>query len=143
AARGDADNVVAYARGAHADLLTGRKIATGEGVTGWVLANRQPFCNTDPKLDLPPQLAEHFSKYRTLAVFPVIKETEMHGALTLYSSALTEYNADHRRLLEESAKLLAALLSTIASAALPLTSTQSITATQSSASAPTFGDSSL
>jgi putative nucleotidyltransferase with HDIG domain len=143
AAHGDEDNAVIHARGQHADLLKDRKIATGEGVTGWVLANRQPFCNTDPKLDLPPHLSERFADYRTLAVFPVIKETEMHGALTLYSSALTEYTADHRRLLEESAKLLAASLSTIARAATPQTSTQSITAPQSSPSAPLFGNSPL
>jgi transcriptional regulator with GAF, ATPase, and Fis domain len=106
------DNIVAHARGQHEELLRGRKIAIGEGVTGWVLANRQPFCNTDPKLDIPPQLAEHFGEYKTLAVFPLLKETEMHGALTLYSSKLAEYDADHRRLLEEAAKLVTAALAT-------------------------------
>jgi GAF domain-containing protein len=104
-------------------LLEGRRVAIGEGVTGWVLANRQPFCNTDPKPDLPPHLAEHFTGYRTLASFPLINEKELHGALTLYSSTLTEYNADHRRLLEEAVTLVAAALSTGAEA---LTSPQPI-----------------
>jgi putative nucleotidyltransferase with HDIG domain len=103
---------VAHARGQHADLFTNRRITIGEGVTGWVLANRQPFCNADPRLDLPPQLIEHFADYRTLAALPLIKEKELHGALTLYSSTLTEYNADHRRLLQEAATLLTASLST-------------------------------
>ncbi|HEX8847675.1 MAG TPA: HD domain-containing phosphohydrolase [Pyrinomonadaceae bacterium] len=106
------DHVVAHAGGKHAEKLRGRRIATGEGVTGWVLANRQPFCNTDPKLDFPPQLAEHFADYRTLAAFPIIKGTEMYGALTLYSSQLTEYSTAHRRLLEEAVGLIAATLST-------------------------------
>jgi len=103
---------VAHAGGQHADLLINRRITIGEGVTGWVLANRQPFCNADPKLDLPPHLGEHFANYRTLAAFPLIKEKELHGALTLYSSTLTEYNADHRRLLQEATTLLTAALST-------------------------------
>ncbi len=102
--------VVAHAAGHHADLLRGRRIAVGEGVTGWTLANRQPFCNTDPKLDLPPQMAEHFAGYRTLAVFPLLKGAELYGALTLYSSTLDEYNADHRRLLEEAVSLIAEAL---------------------------------
>lgn len=109
---GENENVVAHATGAHSDLLMGRRIAIGEGVTGWVLANRQPFCNADPKLDIPPQLADHFRDFRTLAVYPLLAGTEIHGAITLYSSTLTEYDADQRRLLEEAARLLATTFST-------------------------------
>ncbi len=47
-------NTVVYATGPRADLIKGRSIALGEGVTGWVLANRQPFSNTDPRLDFRP-----------------------------------------------------------------------------------------
>jgi putative methionine-R-sulfoxide reductase with GAF domain len=104
--------VVEHASGQQAELLLNRRITIGEGVTGWVLANRQSFCNADPKLDLPPQLIEHFADYRTLVAFPLLKEKELYGALTLYSSTLTEYNADHRRLLQEAATLLTAALST-------------------------------
>jgi hypothetical protein len=128
-----ADHVVAHAAGLHADLLKGRTVAIGEGVTGWVLANRQPFCNADPKLDLPPQLAERFAGYRTLAAFPLIKDTELHGALTLYSSTLSEYTADHRRLLDEAVKLVAAALSTnTESVVTPLTPPQPIAADSTS-----------
>jgi putative nucleotidyltransferase with HDIG domain len=110
---------VAHARGQHAELFTNRRITIGEGVTGWVLANRQPFCNADPRLDLPPQLIEHFADYRTLASFPLIKEKELYGAITLYSSTLTEYNADHRRLLQEATTLLTASLLTSSEHATP------------------------
>jgi putative nucleotidyltransferase with HDIG domain len=105
------DNVVAHAAGQHANLLAGRKVATGEGVTGWVLANRQPFCNTDPKLDLPPELTEHFASYRTLASYPLLSGTEMLGALTLYSSTLQEYSEEQKKLLDEATRLLASALS--------------------------------
>jgi putative nucleotidyltransferase with HDIG domain len=122
------EHVVAEARGQHADLIRGRSIAIGEGVTGWVLVNRQPFCNADPRLDLPPQLAEHFAGYRTLAAFPLVKENEIYGALTLYSSTLAEYDAEHRKLLEEAAMLLTAVLSIDADPATPSTNSQPIVA---------------
>ena len=104
-------NTVAHAAGRHADALKGRRISLGEGVTGWVIANKKPFCNTDPKLDLPPQLADYFSAYRTLAVFPVMKEGAIYGAVTLYSASLLCYTVEHHRRLEEAASLMAAALS--------------------------------
>ncbi len=105
------DNVVVHAAGYHWALLKGRTIALGEGVTGWVIANHKPFCNTDPKLDLPPQFAEHFAGYRTLAAFPIIKDKDVHGAVTLYSAAMDEYTTEHQRLLKEAVALLASTLS--------------------------------
>jgi putative nucleotidyltransferase with HDIG domain len=103
--------LVEHARGQHAALLEGRQLTPGEGVTGWALANRQPFCNTDPRLDLPPALAETFAAYKTLAVFPLVSEDEMHGAVTLYSSTLAEYSLDQQRLLGEAVALFSAALS--------------------------------
>ena len=110
------DNVVVHAAGYHWALLKGRAIALGEGVTGWVIANHKPFCNTDPKLDLPPQFAEHFSGYRTLAAFPIMKDKEVYGAVTLYSAAMDEYTTEHQRLLKEAVSLLASALSSSSNA---------------------------
>lgn len=108
------NNVVVHAAGSHSMLLEGRKIASGEGVTGWVLANRAPFCNTDPKLDLPPSLGEQTAGYRTLAVFPIMKNATMYGAVSVYSSALAEYTQAHQRLMREASALLATALAAIA-----------------------------
>lgn len=105
------DCVVAHADGEHAALLLGRRIVPGEGVTGWVLANLQPFYNADPKLDLPPALAAHCAAFRTLAACPILCDGAMHGVVTLYSSALALYGDEHSHLLEEVAGLLAAALS--------------------------------
>jgi putative nucleotidyltransferase with HDIG domain len=99
------ENVVAHASGQHAAELTGRKITPVEGVTCWVIANGTPFCNTDPKLDFPTALANRLASYRTIAAFPLQLDQEMLGAVTLYSSALVEYNADHRKLLKEAVSL--------------------------------------
>jgi hypothetical protein len=104
-------HTVTHARGVDAALLEGRQVTLGEGVTGWVLANGKPFCNTDPRLDLPQSHAERFAAYQTLAVFPLVNEEERHGAVTLYSTALTAYTADQQRLLGEAATLFSTALS--------------------------------
>lgn len=114
--------VVAHAFGEHAARLVGRSIIPGEGVTGWVLANLQPFYNADPKLDLPPGLAPHCASFRTLAACPILCDGEMHGVVTLYSTALDRYGDEHSQLLEEVARLLAAALSRSSQAA-PATAT--------------------
>jgi hypothetical protein len=111
------ENVVAHAAGQHAALLKGRVVGVGEGVTGWVLTNRTAFCNVDPKLDVGPELAEKFSHYRTLAIYPILSDREMYGTIALYSSALGEYSADHQRLMKEAATLVATAMSTQAAIA--------------------------
>ena len=86
-------------------------VVLGEGITGWVIANQKPFCNTDPRLDFPPAVAEHFQNYRTLASFPLLKQEQLYGAVTLYSSTLSEYNAEQQKLLQECAAILTNMLS--------------------------------
>jgi putative nucleotidyltransferase with HDIG domain len=105
------DNIVVHAVGRDAHLLRGRNIETGEGVTGWVIANHQPFCNADPKLDLPPSLCEKFSEYRTMAAFPIIKDQDMHGAVAFYSASTLEYTPTHQIVIEQAVSLIATALS--------------------------------
>ncbi|MFN2579287.1 MAG: HD domain-containing phosphohydrolase [Pyrinomonadaceae bacterium] len=107
--------IVEHARGAHAEAIQNRSIGLGEGITGWVIANQKPFCNTDPRLDFPPALAERFENYRTLASFPLIKQAQLYGAVTLYSSNLSEYNGGQQKLLKECAAVLANTLSSLPS----------------------------
>jgi putative nucleotidyltransferase with HDIG domain len=115
------ESITAHAAGRYAELLQGRNVKPGEGVTGWVLANCKPFCNTDPKLDVPPAHIEKFKDYRTMAAFPIMKETEMHGAISLYSASLDSYNADHQKLLLEAASLVAVALAANSKALAPET----------------------
>lgn len=114
-------NVVAHASGTHWMFVKGRTIASGEGVTGWVLANRKPFCNTDPRLDLPPALIDQFDAYRTLAAFPIIRQASLYGAVTIYSSELNSYSAPQQKRLRESTGLLAAALARLSEEELQVT----------------------
>ena len=103
---GSGEIVTEYACGQHAEAIEGRGIGLGEGITGWVIANQKPFCNTDPRLDFPPGLAEKFQNFRTLASFPLLKGDRLFGALTVYSSNCSEYGEDQQRRLKESATIL-------------------------------------
>src|SRR5262252_6046282 len=90
----------------------GRIRNLGEGVTGWVIINGTPFCNVDPRLDFSGPMPLEFSGYRTLAVYPLIKDNQIYGALSLYSARVNEYDESHLQLIEGAAKLTAAALGT-------------------------------
>jgi signal transduction protein with GAF and PtsI domain len=107
----DGEYRVAHAAGEHAELLRGRRVVQNDGVTGWTLANQQPFCNANPQLDFSPDIAARFARYRTLAAFPITRGEESLGALTVYSATLKEYNAEHQRLLAAAVMVLATALS--------------------------------
>jgi GAF domain-containing protein len=98
--------VATHAEGSNGPLLIGRRTAIGEGVTGWVLANQKPFCNTDPKLDLAPALAGKFAGFKTLAVYPILRDGRTVGTLGLYSAELNEYGTEKQALLGEVAELI-------------------------------------
>jgi hypothetical protein len=78
-----------------------------------VLANRKPFCNTDPKLDLPASLLEQSAGYGTLAAFPIIKNSTIYGAVSVYSSRLSEYTPGQQKLMQEAVSLMASALSAV------------------------------
>lgn len=108
------ENVVAHASGACAPFLAERRMKAAEGVTGWVIANGTPFFNTDPKLDLPAAIAAG-GGFRTLASVPLrAPEGATRGAVTIYSATFAAYSQEQQQLLEESAKLLATALTTLA-----------------------------
>lgn len=90
---------VERAAGDNAADFIGKTINPGEGVTGWVLANRQMFGNADPALDLRiMQLSP--GAYRTMTALPLIKDDRVLGAISLYSAAIAQHSNDHLRLLE-------------------------------------------
>ncbi|MCI0486179.1 MAG: HD domain-containing protein, partial [Blastocatellia bacterium] len=107
---GTGNTVVAHAAGRYAELFKGRHIGLGQGVTGWAIANHKVFCNVDPRLDLPLPIAGLLSDCRTMAVFPIIEDGLVYGAVSLYSSALAEYTDEHQRALGEAVAMIASAL---------------------------------
>jgi diguanylate cyclase (GGDEF)-like protein len=85
-------------------MFKGKSIPSGAGIAGWVVANRHPMHNCDPRLDLDV-LKLDLPEYRTATVVPLTKDETVFGALALYSADLSSYTADHLRLMEAVAKL--------------------------------------
>lgn len=71
--------------GPYKELLTGLKITIGDGVSGWVAANRRMALNSDPVLDFGHDRTRFF-KY--CASFPITsRERNTLGVITVYSDA--------------------------------------------------------
>jgi diguanylate cyclase (GGDEF)-like protein/putative nucleotidyltransferase with HDIG domain len=106
-ARQDSTEVeAAHVGGRNTERFRGKRIPSGAGITGWVVANRQPMHNCNPGLDFEAMHLDPGEAYRSATVVPLVKDGEALGALALYSVELEAYTADHARLMEEVAKLL-------------------------------------
>ena len=96
---------VTHVVGRNSEQLRERCVAPGEGVIGFVLANRRVAGAFDPMLDfrdvpLPPD-----ERYRAMVALPLVKDERLLGVLAVYSAALDEYSDDHQRLLDTVARL--------------------------------------
>jgi diguanylate cyclase (GGDEF)-like protein len=96
---------VAHVAGRNAERFKGRRMASGAGIAGWVVANRHSMHNCDPALDFDTMKMEISETYKTATVVPLMKDDEVLGALALYSADLASYDTDHLRLMEAVAKL--------------------------------------
>ena len=99
------DEMEGYARARHvvgkyADILTGRCIAPGEGVTGFALANRSAVNQLHPSLDFINLNPTAGIKFHSMASLPLFKDETLLGAVSVYSTELEQYTHDHLRLLE-------------------------------------------
>ena len=99
------DVEAAHASGRNGERFKGRRIGSGAGITGWVVANRHPMHNCDPRLDFDALGIDGIEHYRSASVVPLIRDDEVLGALALYSDSLNAYDSDQLRLLEAVAKL--------------------------------------
>ena len=86
--------------GKYADLLKGRCITPGEGVTGFALANRSAVNQLHPSLDFTNLNPAAGIKFHSMASLPLFKDETLIGALSVYSTELEQYSHDHMRLLE-------------------------------------------
>jgi diguanylate cyclase (GGDEF)-like protein len=103
------DEINGVARAAHVagkneDALNNRQIVRGQGVTGFVLANRHPLHQVDPALDFAHTLLPD-GEYSAMVSLPLVKDERLIGALSVYTMELASYSEDHFRLLETVGKL--------------------------------------
>ncbi len=107
---------IEFAAGMQAEKFVGLHIQPGSGVTGWTLANQSHFANADPAVDiyaleLSRKEGAGLSGYQTVAVFPVVKNEELFGALTIYSRTLKSFAPDEIHRLQRATDLLSEVLS--------------------------------
>jgi diguanylate cyclase (GGDEF)-like protein/putative nucleotidyltransferase with HDIG domain len=95
----------AHVSGRNVEQFRGKRIPSGAGIAGWVVANRHPMHNCDPMLDFDAMGLTPVERYNTATVVPLTKDGMVLGALALYSAELSSYTADHLRLMEAVAKL--------------------------------------
>ncbi|MDQ3744509.1 MAG: diguanylate cyclase, partial [Acidobacteriota bacterium] len=95
----------AHVAGRHAELLRGRAFAPGEGVVGFVLANRRPSYLLDPMLDFSDVELPEGCQFRSMVALPLVKDERVLGALAVYSQEPRRYTDDHLRLLDTVARL--------------------------------------
>jgi diguanylate cyclase (GGDEF)-like protein/putative nucleotidyltransferase with HDIG domain len=94
-----------HVSGRNSDLLRERCVAPGEGVIGFVLANRRHANSFDPMLDFRDVALPAGERYRSMIALPLLKDERILGVLAVYSTKNEEYTDDHRRLLDTVARL--------------------------------------
>src|SRR5215467_7572170 len=85
--------------------MKGKRFPVGRGMAGWVIANRQPIFNGDPRLEFDVLKIDIADQYNTATVVPLLKDDHVLGALGLYSMDVTAYESDDLMLLEAVDKL--------------------------------------
>ncbi|HKV37897.1 MAG TPA: HD domain-containing phosphohydrolase, partial [Blastocatellia bacterium] len=89
-----------YVTGKNAELIKGIEIMPGCGATGWVAEHHEVLITTGPDSDLSGPLGTLACAYLSAAIFPLVREETLIGALALYSEGDQGYSADEIRLLE-------------------------------------------
>ncbi|MCU1385559.1 MAG: hypothetical protein JWL71_4256 [Acidobacteria bacterium] len=100
--------IVAEAFGPAAASLRGIGIGIGEGLTGWVAANRQAIVNSDAALDLGAR-ADAASLQSCMSV-PLMMGDSLVGVLSLYAPAANAFADDCGRLIQMVAPHIAAAM---------------------------------
>jgi len=98
---------VAHVSGLNAELLRGHCVAPGDGVIGFVIANRRPAAGFDPMLDFAAFNLPKEEAYHSMIALPLVKDERLLGVLAVYSLKPEQYTDDHLHLLDTVARLAA------------------------------------
>lgn len=100
-----------HAFGEGAAVVLGIRMGLGTRLSGWVAANRQTICNSDPVLDLGDASRCHALSLRSCLSTPLIAGENLVGVLALYSGDANAFTENHRRVLEVAARQVSDTLS--------------------------------
>ncbi|HMQ03187.1 MAG TPA: diguanylate cyclase [Pyrinomonadaceae bacterium] len=103
----DARATAAHVVGKNSERLCGKKIAAGEGATGFVLKKCKPVENVNPSLDFAFSHPDLCEDYIGMASFPLLADDKLVGAISIFSGELAVYEEEHLRLLETISRISA------------------------------------
>jgi len=91
---------IRHTTGEGAAYLIGLRIQRGQRVSGWVAANRQTICNSDPVLDLGDSVNLSNYKLRSCLSTPLVHNDDLIGVISLYAIEADAFTDTHRRIIE-------------------------------------------
>ncbi|MEE8538092.1 MAG: sensor domain-containing diguanylate cyclase, partial [Acidobacteriota bacterium] len=91
----------------NSEILKGKQIQFGEGITGAAAAAHRFKFSTNPELDFPGVDSGIACEYSGLVVCPLIHDNQVLGAISLYADESQNYSDDHFRILDIIGKLAA------------------------------------
>lgn len=100
-----------HVTGRNSDALAGKRIAAGEGASGYVLKKRKPVENVDPSLDFAFSHPEICNHYVGMASVPLLADERLVGVISVFSGKLAVYEEEHLRLLETISRIAADAIS--------------------------------
>ena len=100
-----------FATGVDAELLRPLVIRQGEGVVGWVGANRRPLLNARPSADLEAAGVSDATRLRCALVCPLAVRDRLVGTLAVYATSAVAFTENHRRLLDRVSEQAAGVIS--------------------------------
>ncbi len=96
-----------HTSGTHADTLSSRKLAVGEGLSGWVAANGKPILNGNPSVD-----AGELAGLKSALAIPLEGQNDVAGVLTLFRARADAFSSAELRDLLALSLLLGHLIET-------------------------------
>lgn len=87
--------------------LQGKRVRVGEGATGYALKKNRLVENVDPALDLAFSGRDDDQDFKTMISRPIVADEKIIGAISIYSSELTNFQDEHLRLLDTVSRIAA------------------------------------
>jgi putative nucleotidyltransferase with HDIG domain len=102
-----------YAAGSHAVMIRGLTASPGDGIVGWVAANRKAAVNAEPALDFGLKVAALDPPLLSTLAVPLVHGGALVAVLAVYATTRTAFSEDHARLIDLLSPKLAASLAAV------------------------------
>ncbi len=87
-----------------ASIINGLRVSLGQRLSGWVATNRQTILNSDPVLDFGDAARCRALGLKSCLSTPLTLGEDLVGVLSIYSTEVSAFTEDHRRVLEAVAR---------------------------------------